>query len=147
MPFDRCHCLHCCVIVNERPLASVSCSEFFCITTQTHLAQAKDFSSWVFLFYFFPHLIPLPPLYSGVMCNADSGVRRARSANKCSIFPRLAPSVFSTSTCGETRTYQHFYHLGAKSVCSESLLAFVAWVCAGRSLFLVSNGTKTERGL
>lgn len=41
--------------MNEPPLSGVSCIEIAWITTQTHLAQAEDFSSWVvfFLFVFF----------------------------------------------------------------------------------------------
>lgn len=115
LPFDRFRCLRCCVVMAELPSSAESCIEPVWIATQTHLTQAGDFSSWVLgVFFLFLRLMTLPPLYSGVMCNADSGARRARPV-KSSIFPSLAPSP-NTSTCEERRTYQHFCRLRANSV-------------------------------
>lgn len=131
LPFDRFRCLRCCVVMAELPSSAESCIEPVWIATQTHLTQAGDFSSWVLgVFFLFLRLMTLPPLYSGVMCNADSGARRARPV-KSSIFPSLAPSP-NTSTCEEGRTYQHFCRLRANSVRSEAPWVFVNGVCAGR---------------
>lgn len=87
--------------------------------TETFPIKTEHFSCWIFL-----HLIStLPPLYSGVTCNADSRERCTGPNNNSFIFPSLAlPSPApQREEKRRTETYQHFCHFRVNCIFSKSM--------------------------